>query len=101
MSDLSLDVLKKIAVRADDNSRTRWVIITEMASELCVKLKKDGKQSSEIAEESRGHLKKLQNIFLQLAQEGKVELDEKTGRVKLTDAGQKVLEESTTKIVPP
>lgn len=95
MSDLTIKVLKRISAMIDNNSRMRWVIIIDMALERCKDLRGEGKESAKIAEESRKFMEELRNIFTQLVKEGRIELDEETGKVKLTEAGQKFLEEPT------
>jgi len=101
MPNLPLEVLKRILAMPDDNSRTRGIIIIDLALGRCKELREEGKDSWKVAEENRRRMQELQSAFLQLAQEEKIELNLVTGKVTLTDAGKKVLEEAEPKTGPP
>lgn len=96
--DLETVILQRIATpREDRKSNTRWVIITELAYELCAGLKREGVTSSDVAKKSRDFIELCRTIFLKLAAENKIELDLKTGECKLTEEGEKQLKESQQK----
>ena len=99
--NLETIILQKIAhPRENGKSNTRWVIITELAYELCVKLKREGVTPDNVAEKSRHHVESCETTFLKLAAEKKIELNLQTGEVKLVELGERISEELKPKTGP-
>ena len=73
-TELGLLILERISSAKEApleelRSPSRYSIVAELCSEFCSRLKREGKKSGEIVEESTKYMKKLEKEFARLLEE--------------------------------